>query len=1531
MTRHHGWRSVGQSSTTPRRKPPRTRRLLLEALEDRRLLAGGLHVTASSPTAPVNLRTAPLASITVTFDRTIDYAPGGGTFTAQDVAITGPDIAIVASSIAALGGNQYQVVFPSQTHRGTYTFTIGPNIADLSGNLMDQNQNGTPGETQDGFITTIDAIDADTIFITATTIGAGNTTYDGQDVCVRGTAITIDGTHAFKSLQLISAATVRHSTGSTVGLNLTVSDEVIVNTSSAVSVDGRGYGMDSGPGAGPSVWACGSGGGYGGSGGASVLKPGGSAYGSLTQPTDLGSGGGSNPDGGGHNGGAGGGAIRMVVGGTLTLDGQLTADGTNSTSTYSGGGGSGGSVYLTVGTLAGSGSITAEGGNGSSSSGGAGGGGGRIAVYYDATTFAGTMSAHGGSGTSRPGGAGTILTTSATAAEGNLVIDNGGNAGATTPVDSLDNRGTVRIANQASATLSGTSSNVGSVTVSAGATLKITGTFSVQGSLILDANGVLDVAGILNLGNPGILSCDTSAVMTISGSLLGDTRNADRYHPTAVVTFDGSGTSASPQLLEAMSKDLGNVAAGYTRNFAFGSLALSNNTYVKLVDQSDNGGGASAEALYVNALSVPAGSKLDLNGIHVYARTTQINGTVLGGFVNPLPDGGPLSLDRSVSGQISVAGETDEWTLFGRAGRAATVLLNPGTSGSPAALSPTLNFAQVRILDPNGNTLASANSTTSGTLLSLLAVPLPSDGVYRVRVSAAAGHATNTGNYVLTVGDASADEAALQLNQRVTGAIDRPLNADRWTFSATAGQQLQFDLVNTSTPGLLFDLTGPGGATVFQGLQTDSSLLTLSTSGNYEVAVHGTGGQTGSYSFQLKETTQTDLALGATYAGTFAGSGQAQIFRVSLPIAQSLIVALNDSSTANHNELYANFGSPPTRSDYDVRFSSPSAADQDLFVPNAIAGTWYILVYADVVPSPSSYTLRTIGAEVLLKQVTPDHAGNSAAATLTLTGAGFDATASVELMAADSTAFPASLIEVDSYTQITATFAAGAVPVGTFSVRVSRSGGLSDTLLNAFTVLAGGAPKLETNLIVPSALGRHQTATIYVEYANTGTVAMPAPLLILESADSDNSDRPFFTLDQSLVVQGFWTSAIPDGFSHSVQILGSGDTPGVLQPGESKRVPVYYAGLQQPWSFTDNAVELQVRTLTADDATPMDWNSLEDGLRPPWIGGGLWTPLYLNVKAQTGTTSGDYVRMLDDNASYLGRLGETVLDVQQLWAFELQQANGISPVGTLAAAVDAAVVTPGLSLSIGRTFSDTIISRCEIGPLGYGWAMSWQTRLEKDADGSVTIVGSNGSRRRFQPDSRSSQYFAEIGDNGVLTAGLGGSFTLRELDGLTTAFRADGKLDYVADTNGNRITAGYTGAKLTSLTHSSGPSLTIAYDPFATARISAITSSDGRTAHFTYDASYNHVLTVQGFDGQTTRYTYDTVAGNGLRTPCCRSSSPVARTNTSRTMFKDVWRAPPATAAPNWRISATTRRVRSPSPMRRAARASCTSTTVDCW
>jgi hypothetical protein len=168
-----------------------------------------------------------------------------------------------------------------------------------------------------------------------------------------------------------------------------------VQAGGMINLDGFGFGTNSGPGAGVSSNWVGSGAGYGGRGGASSMAAGGPSYGSILHPVDQGSGGGQGYPSG-VAGGEGGGAIRLQVGGALTIDGQLSADGHDGLQDNSGGG-SGGSIWITANSLAGSGIIEANGGAGEFYQGG-GGGGGRIAIYSPFEDFTGEIAAFGGSG-----------------------------------------------------------------------------------------------------------------------------------------------------------------------------------------------------------------------------------------------------------------------------------------------------------------------------------------------------------------------------------------------------------------------------------------------------------------------------------------------------------------------------------------------------------------------------------------------------------------------------------------------------------------------------------------------------------------------------------------------------------------------------------------------------------------------------------------------------------------------------------------------------------------------------------------------------------------------------------------------------------------------------------------------------------------------------------------------------------------------------------------------------------------------------
>jgi len=96
----------------------------------------------------------------------------------------------------------------------------------------------------------------------------------------------------------------------------------------------------------------------------------------------------------------------------------------------------------------------------------------------------------------------------------------------------------------------------------------------------------------------------------------------------------------------------------------------------------------------------------------------------------------------------------------------------------------------------------------------------------------------------------------------------------------------------------------------------------------------------------------------------------------------------------------------------------------------------------------------------------------------------------------------------------------------------------------------------------------------------------------------------------------------------------------------------------------------------------------------------------------------------------------------------------------------------------------------------------------------------------------------------------------------------------VQDSDGNHITASYTGGRLTTLTHSAGQWLTLTYN--AAGLVSTITDSAGRTTTCHYDPTNQYLTSAVDFDGQTTSYAYlcpGQVAGADFVRPVCRRGS----------------------------------------------------------
>ncbi|MBT4817856.1 MAG: DUF11 domain-containing protein, partial [Lentisphaerae bacterium] len=373
------------------------------------------------------------------------------------------------------------------------------------------------------------------------TIAADDTTFDGYDLTIgdgeRAVTVTIDGAHDLKRLTVADSAILTHSPATdetTSAIDLSIEEDLIVNSGAVVTADALGYLGGNQPGnASPvgrtsdSVAAGGSagvaGGSHGGPGGGHATP-----YDSPTAPSEPGAGGGSVTTPGGN----GGGVIRLAIGGTLHNDGLITACG-DTPEPGEAGGGAGGSIRLSVDSLAGAGEINAWGGNGGTTPAAAthGGGGGRIALLYTGDTpFSGTVTCYGGgSGNAgQNGGAGTVYWQDIANGTETLVLNNHGASANHAYSDAPGLTALTTLSVSEGARLSSESlTNVGDVDLLTGGTLKAP-LQSVE-TLTMDGGSYIHWTGDTTLSINSPLSLLNGSLMTHEVSHAGAVYGLDVY------------------------------------------------------------------------------------------------------------------------------------------------------------------------------------------------------------------------------------------------------------------------------------------------------------------------------------------------------------------------------------------------------------------------------------------------------------------------------------------------------------------------------------------------------------------------------------------------------------------------------------------------------------------------------------------------------------------------------------------------------------------------------------------------------------------------------------------------------------------------------------------------------------------------------------------------------------------------------------------------------------------------------------------
>ena len=169
-------------------------------------------------------------------------------------------------------------------------------------------------------------------------------------------------------------------------------------------------------------------------------------------------------------------------------------------------------------------------------------------------------------------------------------------------------------------------------------------------------------------------------------------------------------------------------------------------------------------------------------------------------------------------------------------------------------------------------------------------------------------------------------------------------------------------------------------------------------------------------------------------------------------------------------------------------------------------------------------------------------------------------------------------------------------------------------------------PSVALQLIVPPSASPSATNALAIEYTNTGSTAVPAPVLVI-SANNAN----------------LWLPSDPAVSGPSLQVLATNPSgsAGTLAPGASGTIAVDFTATNNGAS---GPINFSLGQLTMGQT--INWAALKSAMQPSTIGTAAWDAVFANFTANVGSTTDSYQAALDADATYLAGLGEPTNDVE---------------------------------------------------------------------------------------------------------------------------------------------------------------------------------------------------------------------------------------------------------------------------------------------
>lgn len=273
-------------------------------------------------------------------------------------------------------------------------------------------------------------------------------------------------------------------------------------------------------------------------------------------------------------------------------------------------------------------------------------------------------------------------------------------------------------------------------------------------------------------------------------------------------------------------------------------------------------------------------------------------------------------------------------------------------------------------------------------------------------------------------------------------------------------------------------------------------------------------------------------------------------YRLEVPPSlqgESLLFTLQGDSLNGSNEFYIRYGEMPDRVEYDFSHENPFQGNQEIVIPEAIAGTYYLMVYGSTRTGTSQ--LVELFAKVLnfeIRSVNARKGGNTGRVTIQINGSKF--TESMDLMLRrGAVSLQADTLLFVNSTKIFATFDLDGAELGLYDLLAVNEESDTAALMQCFEVEDGQVLQLLTNVVAPSSTRPGTIVSVRIEFANAGNVNIENPVVTLISA---GGAPVAFTVEE--LIQRRMELVVPlNEFRGPVGVLRPGATGSVIIYGKA--------------------------------------------------------------------------------------------------------------------------------------------------------------------------------------------------------------------------------------------------------------------------------------------------------------------------------------------------------------------------------------------